>query len=240
MTTLTIGILECDQLSPELIEQYQCYSAMFKRLILSVAPAIECRVFNVLDGHLPEDLTQCDAYLLTGSKTGVYDAEPWLADLSAWVKAAYAFKVPLAGFCFGHQFLNHHLGGYAAKSEKGWGLGVMTHARKLDAAWLAGMPTQLNLLYSHQDQVVAVAEHAQLLYGSEFCQVGATWQAGRLLTFQGHPEFTKAYSRALMTLRRERYRPDEYQQAMCSLDVATDEIAVAQCLLRFFKGEDLS
>ena len=239
MTLITLGILDCDELAPELQPDYQNYGEMFKALLGFAQPDLSFRVYSVLAGELPNRVDECDGYLLSGSKTGVYDSDNWLEDLADFVKKVYESKRPLAGICFGHQFLCHHLGGRADKSEKGWGIGVLTHEQQASPAWMAPMPTRLNLLYSHQDQVQVLPEQAERLYGSDFCPNGACWQPGRLLTFQGHPEFTKDYSRRLMTLRQSRYADGQYEQAIGSLDLETNEAYVAQSLVKFFKGEDV-
>ncbi|MEZ4662296.1 MAG: hypothetical protein R2911_32500 [Caldilineaceae bacterium] len=86
------------------------------------APFTYC-AYDLLCNEFPATPAECDAYLISGSPSGVYDADGWIAQLGDFIRAAYQAEKKLVGICFGHQILAHSLGGFAAKSEKGWGLG---------------------------------------------------------------------------------------------------------------------
>ena len=45
------------------------------------------------DGVLPQQPDECDVYLITGSKAGVYDTLSWLPPLREWIQQAYASTV---------------------------------------------------------------------------------------------------------------------------------------------------
>ena len=44
-----------------------------------------------------------DAFVISGSRHGVYEDEPWVAALLDWVRAAHRAEKRLLGVCFGHQ-----------------------------------------------------------------------------------------------------------------------------------------
>lgn len=237
---MCIGILDCDELAPELKSEYLSYTEMFKTLLRRADESLRFKSYSLLQGELPEKIDECDAYLLTGSKTGVYDETPWLAQLAGFISRAYALGVPMAGFCFGHQMLAHTLGGHAGKSPLGWGIGALVHEKQaLDEVpdWLTPMPERLRLLYSHQDQVTDLPQGAQRLYGSHFCPNGAFYVPHKLLAFQGHPEFSKAYMAGLMEIRQARYQPGQYQHALDSLHMHLDNDLVATWVAGFFRSE---
>jgi len=237
---MILGILDCDELSPLLRADYKSYGEMFKRLLVGEMDDLELRVYSVLENDYPSSITECDAYLLTGSKVGVYDSQPWLVSLRDFVNRAYESHVPLVGICFGHQMIAHSLGGLAQKSELGWGIGALSHrlvTTETTPAWMENAPDQLCLLYSHQDQVVRLPEGAHALYGSHFCPNGAFHIPGRVLAFQGHPEFTLDYSARLMHSRQERYLPGQYEHAMDSLTRTIDNDLVAHWIKRFILGD---
>jgi hypothetical protein len=53
------------------------------------------------------------------------------------------------------------------------------------------------------------------------------------LTFQGHPEFNKSYAQSLYEFRQAVYPQDRYNEAIRSLELSIDEIAVAQWMIDF-------
>jgi GMP synthase-like glutamine amidotransferase len=235
---MKLGILDCDELAAPLKKDFKCYAEMFRRLLDSVDGALELGVYSVLDNEYPAEINECDGYLLTGSKTGVYDSAPWLEALQEFVRRAYLSQVPLVGICFGHQMLAHALGGRAQKSELGWGIGALTQQRasmSSPPSWMDEAPEQLCLIYSHQDQVIELPEGAYRLYGSEFCPNGAFYIPGRVLAFQGHPEFTTEYIARLMHSRQERYQAGQYEHALDSLTRPLDNGLVARWIKQFVK-----
>ena len=66
--SLRVCILETDILRPGLIDQYQGYGQMFKRLFSEQPIAAQFTIFNVVSGQYPSDDEVYDAYLVTGSK----------------------------------------------------------------------------------------------------------------------------------------------------------------------------
>ncbi len=131
---MRLGILDCDRLDPDLADRFgPVYSEMFIRGFQPLAPELEFRVWSAIDGELPEDLHECDAWLITGSRHDAYSDIPWIQALRGWIRRAHDADVKLAGICFGHQVIAQALGGEVVKSTKGWGLGVSVHPMLEDA-----------------------------------------------------------------------------------------------------------
>lgn len=233
MAKKILGVLDCDELAPELRDEYRNYGRMFKSLLEPVTDHWEVRSYSILEGHWPEKASDCDAWLITGSKTGVYDSDAWLAPLKDFVLSIYEAQVPVVGICFGHQFLANTLGGCAEKSSKGWGIGIREVYADLTPEWMTPALPALKLLYSHQDQVTRLPPAANRLYGDDFCEFAAFQIAGRVLAFQGHPEFTKPYMSGLMELRQSRYAPGQYELGLSSLKQEHDGNIVAQWIFQF-------
>ncbi len=237
MQQCVIGILDCDELAPELKPDYLNYSRMFEELLSPEDASVSFRSYQVLSGELPERPTSCDAYLITGSKAGVYDPLDWLAPLREFLQTAFDERVRMVGICFGHQMLADSLGGKAEKSAKGWGLGVRQVTRIANGSDSMPEPLahldSLNLLYSHQDQVTRLPTDAHVLFGSDFCPYASWTIPSRVLTFQGHPEFTYDYMARLMALRQSRYASGQYEQALATLDTPVDNHEVAKGMMKF-------
>lgn len=232
---MKIGILRADSVRPEWRVRFGEYPDMFIRLLGRLDPALSFRVYHVEAGEFPAAPDVVDAYLITGSKAGVYEEHPWIPPLADFVRELHSRRTPLLGICFGHQLVAQALGGEAAKSDKGWGVGLHRHRLCIRPAWLGGDAgdEEFRILVSHQDQVLRLPPDAVRIAGSDFCE-NAAYQVGEhILTFQGHPEFEPAYSRELMLLRRERIGEAITEQGLASLAEAHEGERVGRWMLRF-------
>jgi GMP synthase-like glutamine amidotransferase len=177
-----------------------------------------------------------DGYVITGSAAGVYDPEPWIPDLKAWVRTV-AGCAPMIGICFGHQLMAEAFGGRVIKSPKGWGVGLDTYAITTTARWMDADARTVTLPVSHQDQVVEVGEGAVVLGGSDFCPFGFIgYPDHRAVSLQPHPEFDPAYAEALIVTRRDGPLTTEHADAaIASLRASNDNRKVGAWLTRFLR-----
>jgi GMP synthase-like glutamine amidotransferase len=189
----------------------------------------------VEQGEYPQDIDEVDAYLITGSKSSVYEDKPWIAQLVDFVRELHARRKKVIGICFGHQLVAHALGGKTEKSAKGWGVGLHRHEFSTLPDWHDQGEPGFEILVSHQDQVVTPARGAEILAGSEFCENAVCQLGEHILTFQGHPEFIPRYSRELMTLRRELIGEDAYRGGMASLSGSPERERVARWIVNFLR-----
>jgi len=232
---MIIGILEADPALEPLRDEFGNYVSMFKDLLNEGAEGrkLEFRAYKVQDCQYPADLDECDGYIVTGSRASVYDDEEWIHRLNQFVVQLHAAKKKLVGICFGHQLVANVLGGKTEAAEVGWGVGVHTSSVRETADYMLPNEREISLLVSHKDQVTVLPAGAKLLASSDFC-VNAMFQVdNHILTFQGHPEFAKGYSRGLMELRKEILGPDKYTKGIASLDKSTNEKSVARWVLAF-------
>ncbi|NQZ33077.1 MAG: gamma-glutamyl-gamma-aminobutyrate hydrolase family protein [Oceanospirillaceae bacterium] len=208
MKKIKFGILEVGVPPSELEEAHGSYPDMFKTLLNQAVKSFlnldfEFQYFQVLDGDIPSDPSLCDAWLITGSKFGVYEAHVWIEPLSSLVKSCYQQDVPMIGICFGHQLIAQALGGKVIKSNKGWSLGVQEYRLEQQPSWLQDTQDVFSIQAYHQDQVVELPENTQILASSEFCPLAALNFNDRAISFQGHPEFDPHYTKKLLCSRRD-------------------------------------
>jgi GMP synthase-like glutamine amidotransferase len=232
---MKLGILKTDTVRPEWVNEFGEYPDMFIRLLGRVDPSLEFHVYDVQQGEYPADIDEVDAYLITGSKSSVYDDEPWIATLMDFVRELDRRRKKLVGICFGHQLVAHALGGKTEKSAKGWGVGLHTHRFTEVPDWHDNEEAEFDILVSHQDQVVSNAAHAKVLASSEFCENAVCQVGDHILTFQGHPEFVPEYSREIMEFRRKLIGEQVYQAGMASLASAPQQERVARWILNFLQ-----
>ena len=232
---MRLGILQCDAVRPELQQRFGDYPDMFRALLTTERVQPQYRVFDLTRDRFPATLEECDAWLITGSKYGVNDGEPWIERAHELVRALHAQRRTLIGICFGHQMVARALGGRVERAAGGWGAGLHTARIYEQRPWMQPERRELSLLVSHQDQVIELPPGVQHLAGHEFCPYDMLQVDGHILTLQGHPEFPVGYSRALIELRWDQIGPERARAAADSLAVEPDAAVAAEWIHRFIE-----
>ena len=86
----------------------------------------------------------------------------------------------------------------------------------------------------------ALAPGTAVLAGSDFCENAVCQLGDHVLTFQGHPEFSRDFTEGLLNIRREAVGEDNYVQAMSSLSQPVDRDRVARWIVGFLNQQGLS
>lgn len=234
---MKIGILQCDRVREVLREQgFADYPEVFIERFRAVDPTLEFQVYRCMDGELPGAVDECDGYVSTGSRFSVLDEDQWIRNLEAFAARLIEAKIPYIGICFGHQLLAKALGGKVARAEAGWGVGVSRNRIEGPQWWMGDEPlTDVNLIVSHQDQVVELPEGMRSIGGSDFCPIYFCKIDDHALTIQGHPEFSRDYSRALMEMRRGVIDSEVIEAGIDSLALRVDDHEVFRWMVRFLK-----
>ena len=232
---MKLGILKTDALKPHFVEQFGEYPDMFARRIHAIADTIELVTYDVQQGIYPKNLDEVDAYLITGSKASVYDQEPWLDVLKIFVQRLHIAEKKLIGICFGHQLVAEVLGGKTGKAPQGWCVGVHQASFTAKARELGIEQNSFNLVSSHQDQVLQLAEGAEVIASTATCPNYMTVLGKHIITVQGHPEFDTEFARQLLVMRREIFGEELYGKAVDSLQTKADNLQVIRWLLDFIR-----
>ena len=234
---IRIGLLETDVLYDDLIKDYGSYGLMFENYFSQLGNSeFEFVYYQVQQGELPL-LNECDAYILTGSKAGVYENHAWIEPLSHWIIAADQAKIKILGVCFGHQLIAQALGGLVEMSDKGWGVGVRSLLTTSDSPFPQSLPKHLDLIYSHKDQVIQLPATARNFLSDDFCPHAGFTIGQHIVTLQGHPEFTAEYTKLLFKLRANDIGEPHYSNAITSLRQSTDASFIGRLILDFLLPE---
>jgi len=230
---MIIGILEADYVDSEPEKIYGSYADMFIKLLSKEDKKIAFKVYSVIDNKFPENVDECDVYLITGSRFSAYDNEIWIIELKNFIRSLFKKHKKLLGICFGHQVIAEALGGKVEKSAKGWGVGLMSADIESFKDWMLPKTERYDLLLTHQDQVVKLPEGAELISRNDFCPISSYIIGNDVLTFQGHPEFSPGYLMYLMNKRKNIIGENKYKLAKQSMEKSVDNENIAKWMLEF-------
>ncbi|MDO3385456.1 gamma-glutamyl-gamma-aminobutyrate hydrolase family protein [Gilvimarinus sp. SDUM040013] len=232
----SIAIYNTDTIPESLARQHGQYPDMFMRAFAGFDCRLTFSRFDVNELDYPRSMKNIDGVLITGSKSAAYDSDPWIHILQEHIRELVASRVPVVGICFGHQVIHQALGGRVQLAQGGWCVG--THENQLVGAdALFGAEGEIfRLLSSHQDQVVKMAPEFELLARTAYCPVAMTRLGRQVLTFQGHPEFTRDYAKALMGRRVEAIGDINVARALESLQQPLDDLLVLKWIAAFLRG----
>ncbi|HBK99244.1 MAG TPA: GMP synthase [Microcoleaceae bacterium UBA10368] len=233
---MRIGILETDQVANDLIEDFGSYADMVEAWLRQERREFLFSRYDVVQEIYPQDISECDAYLITGSRASVYDHDPWLCTLSQFIRDIYMQSTKkLIGICFGHQLIMQSLGGVVYKSPKGWGVGLAQSEVYKTEPWMIPLAKSFKLPVIHQDQVIELPKDATAIAGNPFCPYSVVTYGGSVLTFQGHPEHKKTYTQALMLRRKDVMEETVFSAGFRSLDDDPDAQLVAKWVVNFLE-----
>ena len=224
---MKIGILQAGHTPDDLIHKLGDYDVLYPNLLAGYG--FEFQAYPVVDGVFPDSVTDCDGWLISGSRYGAYEDHPWIPKLEQLVREIYADGRPLIGVCFGHQIIAQALGGKVEKFSGGWSVGYTEYD-------FDGHKVPLNAW--HQDQVTKVPEDAEVIARTDFCENAALVYGDKIWSIQPHPEFTAEFLDGLMKGRGKGIVPDEIMaEATTKLDRPTASADIAAQMAAFFKKE---
>ncbi|MEE2803909.1 MAG: GMP synthase [Pseudomonadota bacterium] len=231
---LRIGILQCDEVRPQFRQQYGDYDDMLINGLCRANAHFSYKVFRVFEGHLPNDIDDCDAWITSGSKHSVNDDCEWTHALSRFVRQLAVRSKPYVGICYGMQMIAKALGGVVQLSGAGWGVGVAANDVATAEPWMCPAADVVRLLISHKEQVTVLPKGARRLAGNTLCPNGIIMWNRSMLGIQGHPEFHRDYAKSLMDFRRDIIAPRRLAEGLSSLADEPDNEQVFDWIAGFF------
>lgn len=209
---MRIGIIECGPVPAPLQDIHISYPAMFAAQLTPLLPNAAFTTVSVVNGEALPAPEACEAWLIPGSKYGVYDDLPWIAPLKDFIRAAARLKRPMAGVCFGHQIIAEALGGKVEKAAIGFRIGLERYETTL-----TGATQSITMPAFHQDQIVVQPPHSEVVATSPACAYAALrYRNAPVFSVQFHPEFSRAYLSDLIAVMSR-------QDAQPGLPATTDE-----------------
>jgi len=232
---MKLGLLKCDFVPPEFRDIDGDFPDMFRRLLDGTGLDAELRVYRVWKDELPGSTTECDGWMISGSRASVFEDEEWIKNLEDFVRALHADERKTVGICFGHQMIAQTLGGETHRAETGWGIGVQEVTLHETLTWMQPPMETCRLLFTHQDQITRLPEGAQLLGSTEHCLNALFTLGDHILATQAHPEYSRPYLRALIESREAIIDPNTYKAGLASLQLEHHRDEMAQWLCKFLR-----
>ena len=224
-----VAILKADSVNPSLQNRFGDIDLMMQTMLENVAPGrFQFETFDVQSEQFPRDVDKFECYLITGSRSGVYESDLWIAKLLDFIREIYRRDKQMVGICFGHQVIAEALGGEVKRFQGGWSVGLQTYLSEVPSE----KPYHMSLLACHQDQVLRLPENAKRTLSNSFC-VNAGFRIGdQVLTVQPHPEFTPHYLECVLR-SMEAKLGDQFESAVASLQQDNDSTHQARLLAEF-------
>lgn len=223
---MLIGILQTGLAPEALAPEMGDYPDMFARLL--DGHGFTFRTYKVVEGEFPASVTECDGWLITGSRHGAYEDHPWIPPLEDFIRQSFAAHVPMVGVCFGHQIIAQAMGGKVERHTGGWAVGATDYD--------FGDKT-MTLNAWHRDQVTEAPKGATVIASNDFCSNAALLYDDLALTVQAHPEFRPEFIDGLMKTRGKGLVPDEVMaEAAAKLAVPLQDKTMAAEIAAFFKA----
>lgn len=207
----------------------------FTDLIQLVRPDWTTKVFAVKDGVFPDDLSQFDGVMITGSPASARGDAPWVARLLDLIRQMNTDGMPMFGACFGHQAIALALGGNMGPNPGGWVHGLTHNIMVHRPDWARDLPDTVRLYASHCEQVTQLPKGAQLLSQSEDCAISGFALNGQVYTTQHHPEMTADFIAALTDEVADEIGPKLAARARTALAERSDMAAFSTSIARFFE-----
>ncbi len=232
---MKVAILQCDEVLEKLQPQFGTYGEMISRMFNGVPDALQFDLFDCREQEYPDDISMYDFYITTGSRFSVYEEIPWITVLIDFVKELDRQKIKLIGICFGHQIIGMACHARVEHAGKGYGVGVAENRVLSTPDWIQDQTGQLNILVSHQDQVIQLPDDVVVLAESDFCPYFVVQWSDHSLSIQGHPEWNTDYSRALMNERRSIIPLERIEEGFASLGKDLDNQLFVRWIMDFIK-----
>lgn len=202
---MKIGIIECGPVPAALQARYGSYPAMFASQLGALLPAASFETISVVNGAALPAPDAFDAWLIPGSRHGVYDDLPWIEPLKTFIRdVARLQRAPIVGVCFGHQIIAEALGGKVEKAAQGFRIGMEQYD-----TMLGGTEQTIAMPAFHQDQIVVQPPDSEVVARTKACAFAALrYTNAPVLSVQFHPEFSQAYLADLIeTMAQQSAKP---------------------------------
>lgn len=183
---------------------------------------------------------------ITGSVFDAYSELKWILKLKVLLsEIILTFKFdklpPIVGICFGHQILSYAAGLRVDKNDKGCEIGVSSVELTDEGKLLFPLRNNLWISEIHNDIVYGTPPNDWHNFATTpMCQNQAFYKAGKMITFQGHPEFHNELAKLIFLeyFNEDGISKETYNQLVKDCDLkSNDGLLMASAMIKLFKNE---
>jgi len=238
MKKIKLGILQVNHdKSVEVGDAFPDDAHRFRDLFDQQEDRFQYRVYMTIGGELPQDLSEQDAFMITGSPLSVLDQHIFTEGLTDFIKHCDNEKKPLMGACFGHQAIALALGGKVEKATDGYNVGIEDTHFQNHRSWMQPHQDQLAMYMFHEDRVTTLPENCDLLGSSVNCKIASFAKGSHLFTTQAHPEFSPEFMSCVLKYTEDNMDTQRLESARQSLKRQTQGDVFSTWCTGFFKGQ---
>lgn len=233
---LKIGLLQCDHVQIDLRkfvdgDYYEIFLNLFEHSLkrLKLSTELDVKRYDVVDDVFPESPTDCDAWIITGSKYSVFDDLPWISKLKFFIQQLLVCKLPIIGVCFGHQLIALSLGGTVEKRTN-WIVGVQK-IKFIKNKWI---DIEYARLYGFHEYEVSISPpNSQIIGFTKEVKVASFVYSSNVICFQYHFELPYEYFKAVIEYRKHLIGQALYENSLKNLESKTECKQVTDYLIKF-------
>ncbi|AOL17133.1 GMP synthase [Sulfolobus sp. A20] len=161
------------------------YGGQYNHLILKNLKYLGANVDVIIPNKEVDEIKDYDGLIFSGGPYSVASEIDKMGNSPLYIKK---LKIPMLGICLGHQLIAYVLGGIVKKADNPeFGLTkIQIHD---EDTILKGLPKELNVWESHNDEVVEPPKGFKVLASSSNAKVQAMVNAeNTIFSVQFHPE----------------------------------------------------
>lgn len=235
-----IAILDANTDTSVFAQHHETDVIRFSRLLYESRPSWRYSGFKVSQDVFPDDYSEFDGVIVTGSIASANDTFPWIEQLKSDIRALREMKKPLFGACFGHQVISSALGGTVGKNNFGWAAGFVETRPVEHLPWDSPCgkdenSSTLGLYACHQEQVLKAPQEAQIILEADGVPVGGCLIGDSVFTVQYHPEMDDFFMRALMEEFAPSFGEGMLEKSLASLSQKAERARIAEKIAGFFE-----
>ncbi|ODV93236.1 hypothetical protein PACTADRAFT_35866 [Pachysolen tannophilus NRRL Y-2460] len=213
-----IAVIVCDTIIPG-FEEFGDFGDLGIKLLQNGGMKLNFKKYHAILEELPssEDILKIKGFYITGSRSDSFSDDGWILKLIEFIRSIVKiYHKPIVGVCFGAQIINIAFGGKVCRNPQGWEAGIqkikLNENLSKNFFFKNYFKKNINLIEMHKDYIYSLPDEKYdfINIGSTiYCKIQGIYSLKcKILTVQGHPEFSKQFSNKIIELVFRKTNPE--------------------------------